>query len=873
MDTSLRGASTEAAWRTWEAHNVAVGEEGVSIATEALPTYASGRTATIDPSADLVDVALAPCGDPYVLAADGTIYRYDPVRDRAEELSCVWGATGDPRALCVTADTIYVAGREPGAVQAISRYALGTRWIARDGVDAPVALARHDGAVYVLDAASYRGAASLLRVGRDSRLRPVVEGLMAPDDLGVGSDGHLWILDVLVGADPDGPGEPVVRRFDLADLVAGEPVPATDTVYVAPPAFRIHGTGESVPPTCLGVGSAGELLVGVDPDWDRQQALLRYRPADAAFERQPAHEAGGRAIAAPARAEDPRAYIVDADGRLVVLDGDYRTRRDAHGATAGRILTRFAASEEAIEWHRVHLERTLAGTENEVRVRYATTDAPDPAPEPDFEWDAPPLESLDQLDPTYAGRLRERGVEDLADLADLAPEAVRPMVSVEEVDVAESTVADWQAAAQSLLDGGEPPGTDVDAVDGIGPTYAARLAAGGLPGLETLVAAEPAEVARIASAGTLDVPLSLVEAWVEEAQAQRPEPPSYDDLGWASITPSSPRDALFEAATGRYCWMEVELLGTAWSSPTVTACRVEFPRETYLEELPAIYREDAGSAAFLERYLSLFERIFSDVESATEALPSYLDPDGIPDEPGHLAWLGEFLGMEVDGAWPTSAAREFVDRAPELYRMRGTRRGLRTATSIYLDHVKTPTPDWGPAEEREAAHLDRLVEAGLLTATEAEQARHEHAALAERKPAETVAIRAWTGLDCADEGPAREFYERLLGCPEGVLVLLHPRVDEADVQALSRIVAAQAPAHASVRTVGLDRRVQLAGTCSGEETAERGYHTYLGVNSALAERSFVVDDAGLGEETVLGSHEPDGQLDLKARLGADAHLS
>lgn len=914
MDASRRGAATPAAWEQWDRRNVTVGADGVTLTRRDRPTYERGRLASVDADAPIVDVALSPCGDPYVLTEAGTLYRYDPARDVARRLACVWQATGDPRALCVTTETIYVAGTaagsdtgadadggagvdttagpdgeagDAGAIQAISRLLGQTRWIATDGLDPGVALSRAAGRVFLLADPGRRATGSIVEVCPDGTVAPVVTGLVAPRDLTADGDDRLWILDEQVGT-PPGDDEPLVRRFDATGLAPGSPVDATDSVHVAPAAFRIRGTGEPVPPVCLAVGADGSLLVGVDPNWRGQLALLAYRPTEGAFERQPALEAGCRALAATPAADEPRAYAVRGgptdgaptgarsaavDGTLHVLDGGYRVRRDDEGATAGRLVTRYAASEDGVQWHRVELARTLAGTESEVRVRYAATDAPTPEPTTDGAWDAPALETLPGLGETYAARLRAWGVEDLADLADLAPAAVQSIVGVEELNVAAETVEGWQAAAQSLLSGGEPATTDVTAVDGIGPTYGARLAAGGVPDIGTLVDYEAAAIARIVSAGTLDVALSRAESWVRTAREQRPERIDYDEhLDWTTITPASPRDALLDRAEGRYLWVEIRLVGTVRQAPSVRSFHAEFPRETYLADLPAIYREDAKSAAFLERYLSLFERIFTDVEAAVEGVGRYLDPEGVPADPDLLDWLGAFLGMDVDGAWPEPVAREFLARATELYRMRGTRRGLSTALSIYLDHVEPPTPDWERASAREAARLDELVEAGLLTAAEADAAREVHAELAAREPAPTITTLSWGNLACADS-PAREYYDRLVGCPQGLLVLVHPRVAEADRRALSRIVATQTPAHASVRTVGLRRRVQLAGTCPGEETARRGYHTYLGVNSTLTEREFALESAGLGEDTVLDSHESDGQLDLAARLGADAHLS
>ena len=122
------------------------------------------------------------------------------------------------------------------------------------------------------------------------------------------------------------------------------------------------------------------------------------------------------------------------------------------------------------------------------------------------------LENVGGIGPTYAGRLREAGIEDIAGLAATDPEAV--------ADAAEATRAqarDWVASARELASRttrAEVPTSGLEAVDGIGPVYADRLRRAGIRSLAALADAEAESVADAAG-------VSVEEAsdWVERADA------------------------------------------------------------------------------------------------------------------------------------------------------------------------------------------------------------------------------------------------------------------------------------------------------------------------------------------------------------------
>ena len=96
-----------------------------------------------------------------------------------------------------------------------------------------------------------------------------------------------------------------------------------------------------------------------------------------------------------------------------------------------------------------------------------------------------------------------------------------------------------------------------------------------------------------------------------------------------------------------------------------------------LEYLPPVFREDP----MMGQFLRIFEDILNPIENTVDNLALYFDPSLTP-EP-LLSWLASWLDLALDSAWPIERRRELVKNAPELYRWRGTRRGLSDYLRIY----------------------------------------------------------------------------------------------------------------------------------------------------------------------------------------------
>ena len=318
---------------------------------------------------------------------------------------------------------------------------------------------------------------------------------------------------------------------------------------------------------------------------------------------------------------------------------------------------------------------------------------------------------------------------------------------------------------------------------------------------------------------------------------------------WKRVRKPNPGDVLLTDAVGRYLRVGLELVGSEFSSPRIESFRAYLPRTSYLRYLPAIYREDARSADFLGRFLAVFESVFTDVEAEIEGVTEYFDPYGIPAGPDdeYLSWLGSWVGVETDEAWPESAKRELVSRASELFRERGTRSGVLEMLRIYLDHAETPNSPHVPLGYRNGPSTgvratrggDDPANGGDTTARAADGSNRDR-----NRGQDRVYLLESPDLDCIDRTDGEHTaapFDRLLDHPYSFLLLVRPPVSDEQMRTIERIVASEKPAHAVGRVIELRPWMEL------------GRHTFLGVNSALSAPGFTLGVSGIGEDSKLSA--------------------
>lgn len=103
------------------------------------------------------------------------------------------------------------------------------------------------------------------------------------------------------------------------------------------------------------------------------------------------------------------------------------------------------------------------------------------------------------------------------------------------------------------------------------------------------------------------------------------------------------------------------------------------PHSLYLDFLPAIYRE----VDFVGRLLKIFEQSFEPTVQTLDMLWAYLNPLTAPE--ALLPFLAHWVAFPLEPRWSSDRQRHLIHQAMELYRWRGTKRGLRLYLHLYTN--------------------------------------------------------------------------------------------------------------------------------------------------------------------------------------------
>lgn len=121
--------------------------------------------------------------------------------------------------------------------------------------------------------------------------------------------------------------------------------------------------------------------------------------------------------------------------------------------------------------------------------------------------------------------------------------------------------------------------------------------------------------------------------------------------------------------------------------------KLDHPTSKFLDHLPALYTEEmdkmraeeGGASPFFERFLLGFEDSFKPLQKTLDRMDQLFGPYSAPSE--FLIWLGAWVCVPLDENWPEMKRRSLIREAVELYRWRGTKRGLSRYIEIYTGVV------------------------------------------------------------------------------------------------------------------------------------------------------------------------------------------
>lgn len=138
-------------------------------------------------------------------------------------------------------------------------------------------------------------------------------------------------------------------------------------------------------------------------------------------------------------------------------------------------------------------------------------------------------------------------------------------------------------------------------------------------------------------------------------------------------------------------------------TPIVAGLRIHYPRQSYVEYLPAVYADDKESRSFLERFLSIFQTDWDRIEQQIEDIADLFDPATVPRE-AFLDYLANWLGITVEGSWELMDKRRLVSEAKKNLGRWGTPDCVRRHVGAYLHNISGVDPhSWVEGEEETAA--------------------------------------------------------------------------------------------------------------------------------------------------------------------------
>lgn len=111
-------------------------------------------------------------------------------------------------------------------------------------------------------------------------------------------------------------------------------------------------------------------------------------------------------------------------------------------------------------------------------------------------------------------------------------------------------------------------------------------------------------------------------------------------------------------------------------------------RTSYLKFLPSIFhRQDVNGNHFVRDLLWMIQSMFTSVNEQLDVIHKVFDSYEAPEE--FLPWLAGWSAMVLEEDWPLAKKRLLTKKAVELYRVRGTVKGLKLFISLFTGHEPT----------------------------------------------------------------------------------------------------------------------------------------------------------------------------------------
>ncbi len=154
----------------------------------------------------------------------------------------------------------------------------------------------------------------------------------------------------------------------------------------------------------------------------------------------------------------------------------------------------------------------------------------------------------------------------------------------------------------------------------------------------------------------------------------------FDDIGAKCY--KNPKDVILYEFKGRYLWFCLEFISYEQKPIKVSSIKIEFPKVTFVDYLPEIYKAPENNSEFLERFLGIFQSIYVDLEDKIDNTPLKYDVDYTTKD--FLSWIGDWLSLKNTSVWSEEQLRRLVKEAVKIYKMKGTKRAVSKIVKEYI---------------------------------------------------------------------------------------------------------------------------------------------------------------------------------------------
>lgn len=151
--------------------------------------------------------------------------------------------------------------------------------------------------------------------------------------------------------------------------------------------------------------------------------------------------------------------------------------------------------------------------------------------------------------------------------------------------------------------------------------------------------------------------------------------------------PDSNFEFLIQSGPGEFLSLRLKLTADGYSTPIIASARIFYPRESYLNFLPATFSSDDESRVFLDRFLSIFQTEWDAIQTKVNESERYFDPDAVPGGPALESLAKNWLALPLEETWTDQQKRQLLSAAPKIYEHIGQAKGFRDYLAAYLSNI------------------------------------------------------------------------------------------------------------------------------------------------------------------------------------------